>query len=65
MLALCFSLCKRIVGIAGRIDFMPKKPAKPKPGPKPETLKISGPWKAAVKTALQKKKPATGWPKPK
>ena len=40
----------------------PNKP-KPKPGPKPETLKIKGDWQAAVKTALQKKKPATGWPK--
>ena len=42
---------------------MPKKPAKPKPGPKPEVLKIRGDWQAAVKKALQKKKPTTGWPK--
>ncbi len=33
------------------------------PGPKPDTLKIKGSWKAAVKRSLQKKKPAEGWPK--
>ena len=45
---------------------MPKKkakPATPKPGPVPETLKIDGDWQAAVTTALGKKKPAGGWPK--
>ena len=33
------------------------------PGPKPEMLKISGDWRDAVKKSLEKKKPATGWPK--
>ncbi len=33
------------------------------PGPKPDTLKIKGNWKNAVKQSLQKKKPAEGWPK--
>jgi len=33
-------------------------------GPKPDTLKIEGDWKDAVKTALAKKKPPAGWPKP-
>jgi hypothetical protein len=31
--------------------------AKPKPGPKPETLIIPGDWKEAVKDALAKGKP--------
>jgi hypothetical protein len=38
---------------------MPKKP-----GPKPETLKIEGDYRDAIKTALSKKRPAGGWPKP-
>lgn len=33
---------------------------KSKPGPKPETLKVEGDWKDAVKTALKRGKP----PKP-
>ena len=33
------------------------------PGPKPEVLKIDGDWRDAVKKSLEKKKPATGWPK--
>lgn len=38
-----------------------------KRGPKPDTLKIEGDWKKAVKGALKKKRPAEGWPtdKPK
>jgi hypothetical protein len=39
------------------------KPEKRAPGPKPETLKIKGDWKAALKRSLAKKKPADGWPK--
>jgi hypothetical protein len=45
---------------------MPKKlasSAKEKPGPKPQYLKIEGDWREAVKRAVQKKKPANGWPK--
>ncbi len=38
-----------------------KKPAKT--GPKPDTLKIEGNWKDAVKKSLSKKKPTEGWPK--
>lgn len=37
--------------------------AKAIPGPKPYVLKIEGDWKAAVKKSLEKKKPATDWPK--
>jgi DNA modification methylase len=33
------------------------------PGPKPDTIKIKGNWKDAVKRSLQKAKPAEGWPK--
>jgi len=33
------------------------------PGPKPEIIKIEGDWRDAVKQSLQKKKPASGWPK--
>ncbi|HEY7087930.1 MAG TPA: hypothetical protein VH518_07560 [Tepidisphaeraceae bacterium] len=42
---------------------MAKKKPKSKRGPKPEILKIEGDWRNAVKKSLQKKKPATGWPK--
>jgi len=35
-----------------------------KRGPVPDTLRIQGDWKKAVKGALKKKRPATGWPKP-
>jgi hypothetical protein len=44
---------------------MPKNPTPPKvvPGPKPDTLKIEGDWKEAIKTSLNKKKPSDGWPK--
>jgi hypothetical protein len=37
---------------------------KAQPGPTPETLKIEGDWKDAVKKALRKTPPAKGWPKP-
>lgn len=40
---------------------MPKK----KRGPPPDTLKVEGDWRDAVKKALEKKRPASGWPKPK
>lgn len=40
-----------------------KKPATPKPGPKPEVLKLEGNWQDAVKKSLAKKKPPGGWPK--
>lgn len=40
-----------------------KKKEKATPGPKPDTLKIKGNWKDAVKRSLQKQKPAEGWPK--
>jgi hypothetical protein len=39
------------------------KPAKPKPGPAADTLKIEGDWEQAVKKSIAKKKPASGWPK--
>jgi hypothetical protein len=46
---------------------MPKKnhPKKPRsaPGPKPDVLKLKGPWQQAVRKSLQKKKPPAGWPK--
>jgi hypothetical protein len=32
-------------------------------GPEPERLKINGNWKAAVRMAMQKPKPASGWPR--
>jgi hypothetical protein len=50
----------------GERGFMKKhKHAKVKavPGPKPDTLKIDGDWRDAVKKSLEKKRPATGWPK--
>jgi len=40
----------------------PPRPAST-PGPKPDVLKLKGPWQQAVKQSLQKKKPAEGWPK--
>lgn len=33
-------------------------------GPPAERLKIEGNWKEAVKKALKKKRPSSGWPKP-
>ena len=39
------------------------KPAKAKPGPKPDVYKIEGSWEDAVKNSFTKKKPAMGWPK--
>jgi hypothetical protein len=44
---------------------MPKKKVSSphKPGPKPDTLKLTGDWKKALKKSLSKKKPAAGWPK--
>ena len=41
------------------------KPPKPRvaPGPKADTLKITGDWHKAVKKSLRKKKPSAGWPK--
>lgn len=42
-----------------------QKPKEPqKPGPKPDDLVLDGPWEEAIKTALGKKRPAEGWPKP-
>ena len=43
---------------------MTDKKDKPATGPAPEQLKIDGDWKDAVKGALQKKRPESGWPKP-
>lgn len=31
-------------------------------GPKPDTLKIEGDWRDAVKKSLERRKPAGGWP---
>jgi hypothetical protein len=39
------------------------KKARQPPGPKPDTIKIEGNWKEAVKRSLEKKKPKEGWPK--
>lgn len=39
------------------------KPKGGKRGPKPETLKLEGDWKGAVKKALKRKRPIGGWPK--
>lgn len=37
----------------------------PKPGPKPDTLKIEGlSWQDAIRKALAKPRPQSGWPKP-
>jgi len=43
----------------------PNRPNKKRatPGPKPEVLKIKGPWQSAMKKSLQKQKQAAGWPK--
>jgi hypothetical protein len=43
---------------------MAKKKAPKPPGPEPERLKIDGDWEDAAKKALEKKRPADGWPKP-
>ena len=43
----------------------PDKPKRTAKGPEPERLKITGVanWEDAVGIAVQKKKPADGWPK--
>jgi len=41
---------------------MARKKTKP-PGPEPETIKIEGDWKKAIKKALGKKRPEGGFPK--
>jgi hypothetical protein len=41
------------------------KSEKAKTGPKPETVKLAGDWEKMVKKALEKKRPAGGWPKDK
>ena len=43
-------------------DAKPEKKEQRTPGPKPDTLKIKGSWKDAVKRSLKKKKPEEGWP---
>jgi hypothetical protein len=40
------------------------KDDKKKTGPEADTLKVEGDWEKAVKKALERKKPAKGWPKP-
>jgi hypothetical protein len=44
---------------------MANKPTKTKAkrGPKAEVLKLDGDWRQNVKKAMQKPKPAGGWPK--
>jgi hypothetical protein len=41
----------------------PTKSPKAKRGPKAEVLKLDGDWQRNVKKAMQKPKPAGGWPK--
>jgi hypothetical protein len=46
-----------------RLGYMAKKSTKKRPitpGPKPETLKLEGDWRDAVRKSLQKKKPTEG-----
>jgi hypothetical protein len=45
------------------IPTMPKKRAKPEPGPKPLVLKSDMKWEDGVKTVTSKRKPKAGWPK--
>jgi hypothetical protein len=42
-----------------------KMAARPRsaPGPKPDVLKLKGPWRDAVRKSFEKKKPPEGWPK--
>jgi hypothetical protein len=40
-----------------------KKSEPKKRGPKMEFLKLNGDWQTAIKKSLQKKRPASGWPK--
>ena len=35
-----------------------------KKGPAPDTLKVDERWKDAIKKALKKKRPPSGWPEP-
>jgi hypothetical protein len=42
---------------------MTSKQKKTKRGPKPERVKLDEDWEEAVKKALKKKRPESGWPK--
>ena len=35
-----------------------------KPGPKPDHLKLDGPWEERLEEVLEKERPEEGWPKP-
>jgi hypothetical protein len=42
-----------------------RAPPRGEPGPEPERLHIPGrDWRDAIKKALRKKRPPSGWPKP-
>ena len=41
------------------------KKAKKKPGREADRVKIEGDWSAAIRKALEKKRPDQGWPEPK
>jgi hypothetical protein len=43
---------------------MAKRAKKQKTGPKEQRLKLKGDWQTLFGKALQKKRPAGGWPKP-
>ena len=44
----------------------PRQKAKTKKrGPTANRVKIKGDWSAAIRKALEKKRPAEGWPEPK
>lgn len=43
---------------------MAAKKKRAKPGPEADRLKIEGDWKDAVRKAISKKRPETGWPGP-
>ena len=42
---------------------MPKTKKTTKPGPKPDTLKLTGDWQEAIKKSLKRSKPKGGWTK--
>jgi hypothetical protein len=52
------------MGARPKGDEPRKREAKPKRGPKPETLVLPGKWEQNVGKPLKKQPPKGGWPQP-
>lgn len=55
----------RLIALGGNQTMKSKIKSRKPPGPEPETLRIEGDWKDAMRKLISKKRPVGGWPKPK